>query len=53
MELAMNVEQLIIQGNSKVVFGHVTVSFEAKEKNMRKYSALVKHLMTKFTATLF
>lgn len=43
MALALNVEQLIIRGDSKVVLDHVTGSFKAKEDNMKNYySALIK-----------
>lgn len=53
MALALNVEQLIIRGDSKVVFGHVTRSFEAKESHMKKYTALVKGLIKEFAVTWF
>lgn len=38
---------------SKVVFSHVTGSFEAKENNMKKYSTIVKGLMKEFATTWF
>lgn len=53
MTLAMSIEQLIIRGDSKVVFGHTTGSFEANEENMKKYSALAKNLVAQFKATWF
>lgn len=53
MALAMNMEQLIICGDYKVVFGHVTGSLKAKEDNMRKYSTLVKSLIKGFATTWF
>lgn len=43
--LAMNIDQLIIRGDSKVVFDHVTGSFKAKEEDMKKYYTLVKSLL--------
>lgn len=47
--LAMNIEQLIIRGESNVVFGHVMGSFETKEDTMKKYSIIVKSLETRST----
>lgn len=35
MGLATNIEQLIIRGDSNIVFGHVTCYIEAKEKNIK------------------
>lgn len=52
MALALNVEQLIIYGDSKVLFGHVTRPFEPKEDNMKKHSIIVKSII-KFAATWF
>lgn len=40
MALSMNIEQLIIQEDSKVVFVQVTGLFEAKEENMKHYSEI-------------
>lgn len=53
MASALNVEQLIIRGDSKVVFGQVTGSFEAKKPHMKKYAALVKGLLKGFKITWF
>lgn len=39
MALALNVEQFIIRGDSKVVFRHIIGSFEAKENHIKKYAA--------------
>lgn len=44
MDAAMNIEQFIIQDGSKIVFVHVTRSFEAKEENMKGYSTIVQSL---------
>lgn len=49
--LAMNIDQLIIRGNSKVVFGQVMGSFKEKEDNMKKYSVLEKELALHFKST--
>ncbi|KAI5663128.1 hypothetical protein M9H77_22451 [Catharanthus roseus] len=53
MTLARNIEQLIIQRDSKVVFRQVTSSFEAKEENMKWYLQLAKRLTSQFKATRF
>lgn len=53
MTLGMNIEQLIIPGDFKVIFDHVTGSFEVKEENMKKYSTLVKSLIVRFNTTWF
>lgn len=50
---ALNVEQVIIAGDSKVVFGKVTESFEAKERHMKKYATQVKGLLKEFKITWF
>lgn len=51
MALALNVEKLIIRGDSKIVFGHVTGYFKAKEDNMKRYSTIVKGLTKEFTVS--
>lgn len=43
MAFAMNIEQLIIRGDSQVVYGHVTRSFETKEDNMKEHSLWKMH----------
>lgn len=53
MALALNMEQVIIQGDSKIVFDHVIGSFEAKEDNMKRYSTIVKSLIKDFVVTWF
>lgn len=53
MALAMNVEQLIIRGDSKVVFGHVSGSFEAKEPHIKRHVAIAKGLLKEFNITWF
>lgn len=50
---ALNVEQLIIRGDSKVLFGQVTRLFEAKELHLKKYAVLVKGLLKEFKITWF
>lgn len=46
MALAINVDQLIIHGDSQIVHVHVTGMFAAKEANMRKYSKIAKKLLS-------
>lgn len=38
-------------GDYKIVFGHVTRSFGAKEDNMKKHSTIVKSLVNEFPTT--
>lgn len=42
MTLFLNVKQLIVWGDSKVVFGQVTGSSGTKEDNIKKYLVLAK-----------
>ncbi|KAI5682874.1 hypothetical protein M9H77_04102 [Catharanthus roseus] len=51
MALAINMEQLIIHGDSKFVYNHIIGTFEAKEDNMKKYSMLAKTLVSRFKRT--
>lgn len=51
MAAAMNIGQLIIREDSKIVFGQVTGSFEAQEENMKQYSTIAKSLVAQFKAT--
>lgn len=51
--LAMNIEKLISQGDSNIIFNHVTGSFEAKEEKMKKYSTLMKSPIAWINATWF
>lgn len=49
----MNIDQLIIREDSKVVFGWVTGSFVAEKDNLKKYSVLAKALALWFQITWF
>lgn len=49
--LALNLEQLIILGDSNVVFEQVTGSFESKEPHTKRYAALVEGLLKDFKIT--
>lgn len=51
MAATMNIEQIIIRGDSKIVIGHVTRSFEAKEENIKWYYAIAKSLVAQLKAT--
>lgn len=53
MALAMNVDQLIIHGDSQIVHRHITDMFETKEENMKKYSKLAKALFSRLKKTQF
>lgn len=53
MALVMNIDQLIIWGDLKIVYGHITSIFEAKEDNMKKYFTLAKALALRFQNTWF
>ncbi|KAI5652821.1 hypothetical protein M9H77_30008 [Catharanthus roseus] len=53
MAQALNVDQLIIRGDSKAVVRQVTGSFETKESHIKKYAALAKSLLKDFKVTWF
>lgn len=42
MVLAINVEKLIMRRDSKIIFGQVMRSSEAKEDNIKRHSLLAK-----------
>lgn len=51
--LRMNVDQLIIHGDSQIVHKHITGMFEVKENNIKNYSERAKELLSQFKSTDF
>lgn len=51
MALAMNMDQLTTHGDSQIVYGHVTRTFEVREDNMKKYSTLARKFVSRFKRT--